>query len=396
MRQELAFLGGLGLGAGLMYLLDPQTGRRRRALARDQFVSAVNQLDDCIDATSRDVMHRLRGVVAESRSMFDSEPVDDAVLVDRIRSKLGRIVSHPHAIQVLAQDGRVTLNGTILEHELPCLMRTISSMHGVQNVEDRLDVRHEAGDTPSLQGGIPRPGEQANWAPATRLLAGTIGTALVGYGLTRSFPTACILGTAGLALLGRAITNKEMRLLLGIGCNARAVEMNKTININAPVEEVFHAFARYENFPRFMGHLREVRDLGGGRSHWVAAGPGGIRASWDAVLTRFEANRLIAWRSEPGSTIANAGLIRFQPNDRQGTRVDIHMAYTPPAGLLGHFAALLFGADPKSAMNEDLVRIKSLLEEGKASAPGKQVERHEMEQGRPSELVGAERNSPAF
>ena len=53
------------------------------------------------------------------------------------------------------------------------------------------------------------------------------------------------------------------------------------------------------------------------------------------------------------------------------TRVDIHLAYNPPGGALGHFAAVLFGADAKSAMDEDLVRLKSLIEEGKTSAPGK-------------------------
>ena len=76
--------------------------------------------------------------------------------------------------------------------------------------------------------------------------------------------------------------------------------------------------------------------------------------------------------------IANAGVIRFEPTDDGGTRVDIRLSYNPPAGALGHLAALLFGDDPKSAMDEDLVRLKSLLEEGKASAPGKKVTREEL------------------
>lgn len=209
---------------------------------------------------------------------------------------------------------------------------------------------------------------------------------------------ACVYGTAGLALLARALTNKEMKRLFGIGSGRRAVEVHKTINVNAPVDEVFRFCSKYENFPRFMAHLREVRDLGAGRSHWVAIGPGGAPFSWNAILTQFVADDRIAWRSEQGSVIANAGIIRFQPGDRGGTRMDIHMTYNPPAGALGHFAAMMFGADPKSAMDEDLVRFKSLLEEGRASAPGKKVTREDMEQsGRElPELVGAERNLPEF
>ena len=67
-------------------------------------------------------------------------------------------------------------------------------------------------------------------------------------------------------------------------------------------------------------------------------------------------------------------MIRFE-SVPGGTRVHVRLAYNPPGGALGHIAAMLFGADPKSAMDEDLIRIKSLIETGKASAPGKEVVR---------------------
>jgi uncharacterized membrane protein len=209
-------------------------------------------------------------------------------------------------------------------------------------------------------------------------LAGAVGGGLLAYGFTRRFPVACVLGTAGLGLLARATTNLELKRLLGVGGGRRAVDVHKTITIAAPVEQVFEFWANPENFPRFMAHLREVRDRGAGRSHWVAAGPAGVPVTWDATLTRVIPYDLLAWRSEPGSVIANAGVIRFEPVDDWSTRLDIRLSYNPPAGALGHFAALLFGADPKSAMDEDLVRLKSLLEEGKASAPGKRATREEL------------------
>jgi uncharacterized membrane protein len=100
--------------------------------------------------------------------------------------------------------------------------------------------------------------------------------------------------------------------------------------------------------------------------------------TWTAELTRVTPNELVAWRSEPGSEVANAGVVQFEPLPDGSTRVDIRLFYNPPAGALGHFAARLFGADPKSALDEDLVRLKSLLEKGKASAPGKSATRDEL------------------
>jgi uncharacterized membrane protein len=93
--------------------------------------------------------------------------------------------------------------------------------------------------------------------------------------------------------------------------------------------------------------------------------------SWDAVITQYEPNRLIAWRSEPNSNVQNAGTLRFDPTDRGNTRVSIHLCYVPPGGVFGHWAARLFGADAKSDMDDDLVRLKGLIEDGRARAPGK-------------------------
>ena len=82
----VAVIGGLGVGAGLMYFLDPHRGRRRRALLRDQLVAGVHTLGDAIDTTSRDLSHRAQGVWAEGSHLIKHEEVSDEVLMARVRS----------------------------------------------------------------------------------------------------------------------------------------------------------------------------------------------------------------------------------------------------------------------------------------------------------------------
>jgi uncharacterized membrane protein len=267
----------------------------------------------------------------------------------------------------------VTLSGPVLLNEVDELLRTVWSVPGVREVENRLEVHREASDVPGLQGGSTRPGQRAelrqrNWSPTARFLTGVGAGALAVSGIRRGGVlgwTVAALGGAGLA---RALANRPVRQLAGLD-GRRAVDFHKTINVQAPIEEVFDFWATFENFPRFMSHVREVRKTGDGRSHWVAAGPGGTEVEWDAVVTECEPNRVVAWRSVPGSTVANAGIVRFDPNPDGSTRIDIRMSYSPPAGALGHVVAALFGKDPKRAMDEDLVRFKSLLEDGRTTTP---------------------------
>jgi hypothetical protein len=103
-KQKLGLLGsvgvGAGLGAGLMYLLDPEEGGRRRALVRGKAVHSLRLGGQAALRTSRDLGNRTKGLVAEagSRLRRHEEEVDDRILRDRVRSKLGRAVSHPSAI----------------------------------------------------------------------------------------------------------------------------------------------------------------------------------------------------------------------------------------------------------------------------------------------------------
>lgn len=68
MNQARAWFYGLAIGAALMYILDPERGRRRRALMRDQVASMWHKSGDLIDKKSRHFQNRVTGIVAETRS----------------------------------------------------------------------------------------------------------------------------------------------------------------------------------------------------------------------------------------------------------------------------------------------------------------------------------------
>ena len=162
--------------------------------------------------------------------------------------------------------------------------------------------------------------------------------------------------------MARAASNLELKRLLGIGASRRGIDFRKTLFVRAPVEQVFAFWSDFENFPRFFEHVREVRDDGGGRTHWKVEGPAGIPAEWDALVTAYVPDQLIAWKTVRGEAVKSSGIVRFDPAADEGTLMNIRMTYKPPAGALGHAVASLFGADPQTAMDRDLMRFKALLE----------------------------------
>ena len=218
MNRIVTLLAGAGVGAGLLYLLDPNAGARRRALARDQAVSALHRTQDFLGKAGRDMRHRARGMAAAGSRLLP-EHVPDETLAERVRSKMGRFVSHPRAIAVDAVDGCVTLRGPILAGEVDGLLRAVRAVRGVHQVEDRLEPHDSAENIPSLQGGIPRPGvpfqlAQENWTPAVRMTVGAVGASLLGYGVVRRDRAMMPLALIGLALLTRSSANRPFRRML--------------------------------------------------------------------------------------------------------------------------------------------------------------------------------------
>lgn len=146
MNRTMNFLTAAGLGAGMMFFLDPRNGRRRRVFVRDKMIRLSHEIQDAGEVVRRDVRNRLQGLAAG----------DLTVLVG----------------------GKNSLHGNPL---------------------------------------------RGSWSPAGRALLGLIGGGLFLSGLRRKAPTACILGTAGLALILEGVTNAGIEDIAHISSQGRKI-----------------------------------------------------------------------------------------------------------------------------------------------------------------------------
>ena len=146
MNRAMSFLTAAGLGAGMMFFLDPRNGRRRRAFVRDKMIRLSHEIQDAGEVIRHDVRNRLQGLAAG----------DLTVLIG----------------------GKNALRGNPL---------------------------------------------RGSWSPAGRTLLGVIGGGLFLSGLRRQAPTACVLGTAGLALIIEGVTNAGMEDIAQISSTGRKI-----------------------------------------------------------------------------------------------------------------------------------------------------------------------------
>jgi hypothetical protein len=143
-RTLAAGIGGLSLGVGLgvavMYLLDADSGRRRRALARDRAAHALRRGGRGLKAATRHLSQQARGLAFGARARLRRvEEVPDTVLQERVRAVLGHATTHPAGIEVEAAGGHVTLSGPVLAREARRVLRKVRRVPGVQAVASRLE-----------------------------------------------------------------------------------------------------------------------------------------------------------------------------------------------------------------------------------------------------------------
>jgi osmotically-inducible protein OsmY len=140
--------GCMGLGASVMYVLDPRLGRRRRALVRDKAKAYWRRTGKFLSQTARDARQRTYSLIAETQTHVKGADVpEDTVLVARVWAQIGHAVSQVGTVNVTAHQGRVTLSGSIAAHEVEKLLSAVATVAGVTTVVNRLEITHATAST---------------------------------------------------------------------------------------------------------------------------------------------------------------------------------------------------------------------------------------------------------
>lgn len=209
---------------------------------------------------------------------------------------------------------------------------------------------------------------------AENWLALGAGALLLLFGASRRSLTGGCLAVASTPLLYRGLTGQwppflddylpadDTKAALG---GARGIHVRESIRLELPIGDVYRFWRRLENLPRFMAHLDRVTETSDRHSHWTASGPAKLLVEWDAEIINEVENKVLSWRSLPGSDVVTAGSVNFDAvRGGRSTQVTVHLQYAPPAGKAGALVAWLFGREPSQTVREDLRRLKQILEAG--------------------------------
>ena len=133
--------------------------------------------------------------------------------------------------------------------------------------------------------------------------------------------------------------------------------IEESIEVDVPVSTAYNQWTQFEDFPRFMEGVKEVRQLDDKRLVWHAE-IAGKDVEWTAEITQQEPDRRIGWRSTSGA--ANAGSVTFEPLGPSRTRATLRLEYEPEGASEKTGAALGL---VKARVHGDLERFKDFIEE---------------------------------
>ena len=153
-----------------------------------------------------------------------------------------------------------------------------------------------------------------------------------------------------------------------------AQRVQESIEVQAPLQDVFTYWSNLENFPQIMSNIEEVR-VAGDTSHWRVKGPLGKTVEFDARTTEMSPERGIAWNSTNDNDVETSGQVRFEEVAEGRTRIDVTMNYAdPPGGRVGEVVADAI-SNPEREMREDLENFARQVERGELdlSGPGAQA-----------------------
>jgi uncharacterized membrane protein len=220
--------------------------------------------------------------------------------------------------------------------------------------------------------------EGRNVSQGERWASMAAGAVLAAYGLSKRRGSGWLLAMMGGVLLQRGFSG-HCNIYQALGLNtagdrsdtrralggSAGVNVNESVTINRPIEELYHFWRNLENLPRFMRHLESVERVTDTLSRWRAHGPAGTTVEWNAEIINEVRNQVIGWRSIEGSDVVSAGSVNFDDAGQgRGTHVRVRLQYSPPGGKIGAAIAKLMGRDAATEIREDLRRFKQLVESG--------------------------------
>jgi uncharacterized membrane protein len=215
-----------------------------------------------------------------------------------------------------------------------------------------------------------------NVGGAERWLSTVAGSALVLGGLSRGSMGGILAAVAGAGLLHRGMTGHcELYKALDMTTadpapkpsefSNKGIHVEESFTINKSAHELYEFWHNFENLPKFLDHVREVKRVDDKHTHWKVDGPAGSSLQWTAETISDEPDKLIAWRSTAGADVDSAGSVRFVPStEGHGTEVRVVLDYIPPAGKVGAVIASLFGKSADQQVRSDLRRFKAIMETG--------------------------------
>ena len=147
--------------------------------------------------------------------------------------------------------------------------------------------------------------------------------------------------------------------------------VHESIEVQAPLEDIFSYWSNFENFSNFMQNVEEVRMTGQDTSHWRVKGPLGKSVEFDARTTEMDPSRCIGWNTVEGE-VMTSGEARFEEVSPGRTRIDVTMNYAdPPGGKVGEVAANVL-SNPERMLRDDLENFARIVERGELGGPGAQ------------------------
>ncbi len=151
-----------------------------------------------------------------------------------------------------------------------------------------------------------------------------------------------------------------------------AQRVQESIEVQAPLEDVFSYWSNFENFSNFMSNVEEVRMTGEDTSHWSVKGPLGKSVRFDAKTTQMDPERGIGWNTV-GGEVMTSGEARFEEVAPGRTRIEVTMNYSdPPGGKLGEAVANVL-SNPERNLREDLQNFAKIVERGELGGPDAQT-----------------------